>query len=350
MLSLLIVKKTPGGRGFLNHRGRRTLRFTETLCNFVSSGLRGSNRCQEATRKTNHHFFRFSLFADQKPPMKTFSTLIILMVSAYANAQVICGTADENGIVTLTAPPGNVFTSIQFASYGTPNGSCGSFTIGTCHAPNSVSICSSVFVGNNSASISASNGVFGDPCGGTFKRLYIEASYSIVLPLRLISFTAKKIEENKVRLDWVSDHEMNTSHFVIERSEDGVSFEETGSVTATGSGGRNYSFMNTIPGATPTYYYRLKMVDRDGKYQYSNIVRIYNNSAHAGLSVFPVPADKFITVLCDQQQEAFIINSTGRPIKKILLIKGSVTITIAGFNPGIYFIKTGEGVIKFIKK
>jgi hypothetical protein len=282
--------------------------------------------------------------------MKILFTLVTLMVFAYANAQTVCGTTNENGSITLTAPAGNLFTSIQFASYGTPNGVCGSFTIGACHAANSVSICSAVFVGYNSASINATNGIFGDPCGGTFKRLYIEASYAITLPLRLISFTAKKIEEDKVRLDWVSDHEINTSHFVIERSEDGASFEEAGSVAARSSGGYSYGFTNIIVSTTPTYYYRLKMVDLDGRYQYSNIVRINNNSAQANPSVFPVPADKFITILNDKEQEAIIINNTGRLIKKILLTRGSQTINIAACNPGIYFIKTGEGVIKFIKK
>ncbi|TAL41130.1 MAG: hypothetical protein EPN92_13435, partial [Chitinophagaceae bacterium] len=66
--------------------------------------------------------------------MKRFFTLIILLVSVYSNAQVLCGTADEGGVVTLTAPAGNIITSIEFASYGTPNGTCGSFTIGSCDA------------------------------------------------------------------------------------------------------------------------------------------------------------------------------------------------------------------------
>src|SRR6266496_4792320 len=143
--------------------------------------------------------------------MKIFFTFIFFFFSVYSNAQVLCGTTDEGGTIILTAPAGNVFTTIDFASYGTPNGSCGSFTIGSCHAVNSTIICSAVFVGNNSASINATNGVFGDPCGGTFKRLYIEATYSLTLPLTLISFTAKKIEEDKIKLEWLTDHEINTS-------------------------------------------------------------------------------------------------------------------------------------------
>ena len=281
--------------------------------------------------------------------MKKIFTLIILSVSVFANAQTICGTAGEGGMLTLTAPAGNVITSIEFASYGTPNGVCGSFTLGGCHAANSQTICEAVFLGQNSASINATNGVFGDPCGGTAKWLYIQATYSGTLPLTLISFTAKNIAEDKVRLDWLSDHEINTSHFIIERSKDGVLFEATGSVPATGNGRNNYSYTNIISGIVPTYFYRLKMVDRDGKYQYSNIVRINNNFPVGKLPLFPNPANEFITIISNKQQEAFITNTSGQRIKKINLINGNQTVNIAAWNPGVYIIKTEEGFMKFIK-
>ena len=90
----------------------------------------------------------------------------------------LCGQINETNTITLTAPTGYVFTSIPFASYGTPNGSCGNFTLGSCHATNSTSIVSGLALGQNSFNISASNGVFGDPCSFTGKRLYIEAVYN----------------------------------------------------------------------------------------------------------------------------------------------------------------------------
>lgn len=88
----------------------------------------------------------------------------------------VCGTANESGSVSLTAPPGYTFISITFASYGTPNGSCGAFSIGGCHASNSLSIVQGLVVGKSgTVNIPANNATFGDPCVGTFKRLYIEA-------------------------------------------------------------------------------------------------------------------------------------------------------------------------------
>lgn len=282
--------------------------------------------------------------------MKKLFTILILIVSVHSNAQVICGTANENGSITLTAPPDNAFTSIEFASYGTPDGACGSFTIGTCHAVNSESICEGIFLGQNSATISATNGVFGDPCGGTFKRLYIQARYSSTLPLTLVSFTAQKIEQGEVRLTWLSDNEINTSHFIIERSTDGILFEAVGSVPAAGSGKNSYSFNNMIPNIPATYYYRLKMIDMDGKFKYSAIARINNSDAIIKLSVFPNPATEFITIISGKKQEAFITNNTGQSIKNILLIRGNQTVNVAAWPTGVYFIKSEEGVVKFIKK
>ncbi|MBA3899945.1 MAG: HYR domain-containing protein, partial [Bacteroidetes bacterium] len=95
-----------------------------------------------------------------------------------ANTGTICATATEGNSLTLTAPQGAVITSIDFASYGNPNGSCGNFTQGWCHAANSVSIVSNLALNKNTVTIQALNSLFGDPCGGTVKRLYVQATYS----------------------------------------------------------------------------------------------------------------------------------------------------------------------------
>lgn len=282
--------------------------------------------------------------------MKKNFTLLFLFTAIYSNAQVLCGTAVEGNSITLTAPPGNIFTTIEFASYGTPNGTCGSFTIGGCHASNSVAICTSVFVGFNSATISATNGVFGDPCGGTPKRLYIQARYSSTLPLNLISFTAKKLDDGKIRLDWASDNEVNTSFFIIEKSTDGTLFDQTGSVNAIGNGAHNYSFTDIVSKTGSVFYYRLKMVDKNGKYQYSNIVRVTFNRADIKLLAFPAIADKSITVITNRQQEAIITNYTGQIVKKVMLVNGNSTVNVAELNSGVYIIKTEEATVKFIKE
>jgi hypothetical protein len=92
----------------------------------------------------------------------------------------VCGTAQENQTLTITAPSGYKFTEVMFASYGTPNGSCGNFTIdNTCHSSTSVSVVEGYLLGQTGTiSIPATNVNFGDPCPGIGKRLYVQAMIS----------------------------------------------------------------------------------------------------------------------------------------------------------------------------
>ncbi len=94
----------------------------------------------------------------------------------------VCGTTSEGGVLHLTAPSGTLFTSVEFASYGTPSGSCGSLAIGSCSANTSQSVVASLAVGRSACDIPASNSTFGDPCPGTVKTLAVQLGYSPLLP------------------------------------------------------------------------------------------------------------------------------------------------------------------------
>ena len=96
-----------------------------------------------------------------------------------ASSGTICKTVDEGDVMDLAAPAGAVFTSVTFASYGLPTGSCGEFEIGTCHANSSLTILEAAIIGQNSASITADNTTFTDPCVGTVKILSVEVVWEI---------------------------------------------------------------------------------------------------------------------------------------------------------------------------
>lgn len=106
------------------------------------------------------------------------NSAITPIIFSSSTTGTLCGQTNEGGNITLTAPVGAVFTSIPFASYGTPNGSCGNYTFGGCHASNSSSIVSGLAIGQNNFSVGANNSTFGDPCAFTAKHMYIEAVYN----------------------------------------------------------------------------------------------------------------------------------------------------------------------------
>ena len=85
--------------------------------------------------------------------------------------------ASEGNDITVQAPAGKVISQITFASYGTPSGSQGNYVIGSCHASNSKLMVEQALLGLSTATIAASNGVFGDPCGGVVKRLFISVVF-----------------------------------------------------------------------------------------------------------------------------------------------------------------------------
>ncbi|TYI61226.1 hypothetical protein E1A91_D10G158400v1 [Gossypium mustelinum] len=84
--------------------------------------------------------------------------------------------SDMKPQIHLQCEDGHIISSIEFASYGTPHGSCQNFSNGNCHSPNSLSVVSEACVGRNSCSVEVSNSGFGsDPCRGVLKTLAVEA-------------------------------------------------------------------------------------------------------------------------------------------------------------------------------
>ena len=92
-------------------------------------------------------------------------------------SNMVWATANEGWNLSLSAPGGGIFTKVVFASYGNPDGVDGDYSQGYCHATNSILKVAQNFIGLNSGEIAASNGIFGDPCGGTYKRLSVVLQY-----------------------------------------------------------------------------------------------------------------------------------------------------------------------------
>ena len=97
----------------------------------------------------------------------------LLMGTAERPGDQVAGSVNEGSALSLSAPFGTVFTSVRFASYGTPNGN----SYGWCNSSISVERVTSAFIGRASGIIGGNNNVFGDPCYGTYKRLNVVLGY-----------------------------------------------------------------------------------------------------------------------------------------------------------------------------
>ncbi|KAJ4954849.1 hypothetical protein NE237_011632 [Protea cynaroides] len=99
-------------------------------------------------------------------------------LSAWSHPDIIEGKISINDVppeMHLHCDKGHVISSITFASYGTPGGSCQNFLRGNCHARSSMSVVADACQGRNSCSVNVSNAIFGDPCRATIKTLAVEA-------------------------------------------------------------------------------------------------------------------------------------------------------------------------------
>ena len=181
-----------------------------------------------------------------------------------------------------------------------------------------------------------------------------------VLPVALLNFTAKKLHD-KIQLHWQTASEQNSHYFNIEKSADGIQFTTIGNVAAAGNSQQlqNYSFPDNAP-FNGNNYYRLKQVDIDGRFTYSNVVSISNHERDLLFTLSPNPANNFINITYPGKSKMLTIgvyDAQGKLLKRVqqkdptgvILIK----IEVKELEPGIYFIHLldGETVYKgkFIK-
>jgi hypothetical protein len=110
-------------------------------------------------------------------PILLVSFLFVFSPAFAEDAQMIFLSVPENGVLVLQAPEGAVFDYVEFASYGTPD----QLELSWCNAEDSESIVEDYVLDNNYAEIPATNGVFGDPCYGIYKRLNVYVHYSYLV-------------------------------------------------------------------------------------------------------------------------------------------------------------------------
>jgi hypothetical protein len=204
------------------------------------------------------------------------------------------------------------------------------------------------------ATTTGSAGTTGRMYAAWFRDFTYNAPIITSLPISLISFTAT-LNNNKADLKWATASEINVSHFVIEKSYDGKSFDEAGLMFAYGSISEmaNYSFSDNINTAqTGVIYYRLRSVDNDGKSQLSEvrIIRTGRQGEMLKMVTYPNPinGELRITVPSTWQGKAVTLeffNQNGQKIKAITKGYASQTETLMvnEMAKGFYLLKATCG-------
>lgn len=193
-----------------------------------------------------------------------------------------------------------------------------------------------------------------------FSSFYFGAA-NLTLPLTLVNFTGKYNKGNGI-LNWETQREINSDHFVVERSTGSNAFDSVGTVVATGGAGKtNYSFtdFDLAQWNAPNLYYRLKMIDRNGSFTYSNVVMIaVPDVLTTGVSVSPNPARNETVLQLNLSQDQSVtwqlVDNIGRVIfnSTIVARKGQnrIPVDLSQVPAGNYFIKVNGPFVNAIQK
>jgi hypothetical protein len=178
------------------------------------------------------------------------------------------------------------------------------------------------------------------------------AKASGTLPLTLLQFAARLQADQSVLLQWKTENETNVLEYGLELSTDGQRYGPVAQLAAHNTAGTHtYSHADRTPWTNNVRYYRLKQTDIDGKYRYSQVVRLALDKQN-NISVYPNPAMDYVQVQSNTLVEQLqLMDMSGRVVK---VFKGAANgrYPLQGIGKGVYqlkvFTKEGASITKLL--
>jgi hypothetical protein len=204
-------------------------------------------------------------------------------------------------------------------------------------------------------------------CFGMYSSGWISAGFSIAGPsgpsgplaVEMSTFTARKQSNKEVAILWKTGQEKANKSFNIERSSDGLSFSNIGSLQGAENSvvEKAYNFTDAAP-LQGVNYYRLKSVDLEGKETISKIVAVnFSDKMNNKLQIYPNPAHSALQVELISDEEATktvqVFDLAGRMIlsQNAVLTKGlnNIALDVNTLSSGTYLVKMGSEMSRFVK-
>jgi uncharacterized repeat protein (TIGR01451 family) len=179
------------------------------------------------------------------------------------------------------------------------------------------------------------------------------------LPVILKSFVAEK-KMGYVLLKFVTAAEPNFKNFIIERSTDGTNFSPIGTIASRGDAttGSSYTFNDNSPGQGINFY-RLKMLDIDGRFTYSWILIVqFPDKDQPQVKVFPNPAGDNLYINFSNTAAAgtfscMLVDAAGKTVWASDInpaIRNTLSINTSSFADGIYLISVKNAWVTYRQK
>lgn len=173
------------------------------------------------------------------------------------------------------------------------------------------------------------------------------------LPVELLAFEARVVTLDGVELTWSTGSELNNAFFAVERSRDGRSFEEIATVIGEGSTlvRNDYALVDQAP-LTGTSYYRLKQVDTDGTFTYSEVRAVTLGSTEV-LEVYPNPAGDHVRAVGlgpEGITGAEMFNAAGERMNLPSGAWNNGALDISSLPAGLYILRVGGKIARVVKE
>lgn len=268
-----------------------------------------------------------------------------------ANDDVITGnsnrTATGNVKMNDSDPNGDYFNT--YLMVNSPDGtvvlnSSGNFTF----TPNPG------FYGNSTIfTYQVCDAGFGPACGNT---AVVTINFAAgMLPVKLADFTVSVNDASDVSVRWATNFEQGSSHFEVERSFDGATFEKAGTVKAAGNSmsRKDYSFLDRLRNSVTNkkdVYYRLRLVDNNGRAELSKVLvlRLFKTATLKMVSVTPNPVLNDINVQVQLKHDSYVVmkvtsnNGVEVARRSIRGAEGLNVFSLDGtskLQPGVYMLE-----------
>ncbi|NOS93640.1 MAG: T9SS type A sorting domain-containing protein [Cyclobacteriaceae bacterium] len=173
---------------------------------------------------------------------------------------------------------------------------------------------------------------------------WVQNASSITLPIQLLYFIGKN-ENTVIDLEWATASELNFDHFEIEHSSNGLNFTTLDTKSGFGENTHethayHYSHAFHVQGIN---YYRLKSVDMDGQFEYSDVIAM-EADAPLEVSTFPNPAHDYIIVktnfVSNASDRISLTNSNGTEVLRVSVSAAETKIELSESLPrGIYYVQ-----------
>lgn len=180
---------------------------------------------------------------------------------------------------------------------------------------------------------------------------------SALLPVELTKFTAY-LNQATILLEWETAMELNNDFFTVEKSTDGRNFSSIGKLDGAEASieRRQYMFIDNKPSEGRNYY-RLKQTDKDGKFEYFEVVVVeYHNTGE--VTIFPNPVNDLIKLnltgnLTNQTADIAVFSmSSGKQVSAVSVdvTDYELSIDVADLPSGMYTVLVNIGSQVFNKK